>query len=132
MLFSTSGKGGSSEPARGGARYKMTQTGFEEVAKLSDLPDNLPVEVRRASGERVCLIQEHGVVSAIGSLCTHQEFEMAHGNVPGDGTIECAFHGARFDLRTGAVLEGPATDPLPVYDVVVREGAVLLGPRKAA
>lgn len=56
---------------------------------------------------------------------------MALGDTPGNGTIECAWHGARFDITTGAVLQGPATDPLPVFEVMVRDGAVLVGPRRA-
>ena len=66
------------------------------------------------------------------NICPHQEFEMALGDAPGDGTIECAWHGARFDMQTGGVLQGPATDPLPVYEVILREGAVLVGPLKPA
>ena len=34
-----------------------------------------------------------------------------------DGTIECAWHGARFDRRTGDVRRHPATDPLAVFEV---------------
>ena len=56
---------------------------------------------------------------------------MALGDTPGNGTIECAWHGARFDIATGAVLQGPAAEPLPVFEVMVRDGAVLVGPRKA-
>jgi 3-phenylpropionate/trans-cinnamate dioxygenase ferredoxin component len=32
-------------------------------------------------------------------------------------TIMCQCHGSRFDLATGAVVNGPATDPLEVYEV---------------
>ena len=31
--------------------------------------------------------------------------------------IECPWHGSRFDLRTGAVIEGPAGNPEPTYEV---------------
>lgn len=115
----------------------MTQTftahGFEQVARLDDLTENVPVAVRRASGHEICLVRtQNGEVAAVGNVCTHQEFEMALGDAPGNGTIECAWHGARFDIRTGAVLQGPATDPLPVYEVLLRDGAVFVGPRKAA
>jgi len=103
---------------------------FEQLARLDDLLENVPVSVRRSNGERVCLVRTQGEVAAISNLCTHQEFDMALGDAPGDGTIECAWDGARFDIRTGEVLQGPATDPLPVYEVIVQDGAVLVGPRK--
>ena len=115
----------------------MTQTftvhGFEQVARLDDLPENVPVAVGHSSGQSICLVRTPGdVVAAVGNVCTHQEFEMALGDAPGNGTIECAWHGARFDLRTGSVLQGPAEEPLPVFEVLVRDGAVLVGPRRPA
>jgi len=111
----------------------FTAHGFEQVARLDDLPENSPVAVTRSSGQQICLVRTPGgEVAAVGNVCPHQEFEMALGDAPGNGTIECAWHGARFDIRTGAVLQGPATDPLPVYEVLVRDGAVFVGPRKAA
>jgi 3-phenylpropionate/trans-cinnamate dioxygenase ferredoxin component len=33
----------------------------------------------------------------------------------------CQCHGSRFDVTTGAVINGPATEPLHVYEV--QEGA---------
>jgi nitrite reductase/ring-hydroxylating ferredoxin subunit len=39
-------------------------------------------------------------------------------------TIMCQCHGSRFDIGTGAVVEGPATTPLTVYDVQEVAGAV--------
>jgi 3-phenylpropionate/trans-cinnamate dioxygenase ferredoxin component len=32
-------------------------------------------------------------------------------------TIMCQCHGSRFDIRTGAVINGPATEPLNLYEV---------------
>jgi nitrite reductase/ring-hydroxylating ferredoxin subunit len=37
----------------------------------------------------------------------------------GDSTVTCPWHGSRFDLCTGAVLQGPAKDPLKTYRVTV-------------
>ncbi len=53
---------------------------------------------------------------------------MSLGDVLADGTIQCAWHGARFDSATGAVRQGPATDPLPVFTVKIEDGMVLVGP----
>jgi len=41
---------------------------------------------------------------------------------PGAGTVLCPCHGSRFRLADGAVLNGPATVPLPSY-ALVRDGA---------
>jgi nitrite reductase/ring-hydroxylating ferredoxin subunit len=39
-------------------------------------------------------------------------------------TLMCQCHGSRFDITTGAVIEGPATEPLRVYDVQEADGDV--------
>ncbi len=55
---------------------------------------------------------------------------MSLGDVLPDGTIQCAWHGARFDCATGEVKQGPALFPLPVFDVIVSGSSVHVGPRK--
>jgi 3-phenylpropionate/trans-cinnamate dioxygenase ferredoxin subunit len=39
-------------------------------------------------------------------------------------TIMCQCHGSRFDIITGAVINGPATEALNVYEVQESEGNV--------
>jgi len=39
-------------------------------------------------------------------------------------TIMCQCHGSRFDIITGAVINGPATDALTVYEVQEVEGNI--------
>lgn len=120
------------EAAQNVVTQTFTAQGFEQVARLEDLSENIPFAARRSNGERICLVRAGDQVAAMSNVCTHQEFEMALGDAPGDGTIECAWHGARFDVQNGRVLQGPATDPLPVYEVILHQGAVLVGPRKSA
>ncbi len=42
------------------------------------------------------------------------------------GFIPCACHGSRFDLVDGAVLAGPAPEPLEEYPVIVRDGRIVM------
>lgn len=105
----------------------MTQKGFESVARLADVHDQVPFGVTRANGERVCLIRRGHLITAVQDVCTHQEFAMSAGDILSDGTIQCAWHGARFDCATGEVRQVPATKPLPVYEVKVEDGQILIG-----
>jgi 3-phenylpropionate/trans-cinnamate dioxygenase ferredoxin component len=41
-----------------------------------------------------------------------------------DTTLMCQCHGSRFDIATGAVINGPATEPLNVYDVQEIDGDI--------
>jgi nitrite reductase/ring-hydroxylating ferredoxin subunit len=90
---------------------------FENVASVDDVPDEGTLAVVRSDGIRICLIRSQGRISAVADNCTHQDFEMNLGDVLPDGTIQCAWHGARFDCATGHVRQGPALTPLPVYEV---------------
>lgn len=101
---------------------------FEPVAKIEDVPDEGTLGIMKSTGEPVCLIRHGGRITAVSDVCTHQEFAMSLGDVLPDGTIQCAWHGARFDCASGAVRQGPATEPLPVYSVKIENGTVLVGP----
>ena len=67
-------------------------------------------------------------VSAFADECTHQAFPLSAGEVHPDGSLECVWHGARFDCLTGAVQQGPATDALPTFPVRIEGNRVLVGP----
>ena len=104
----------------------MTHQAFEKLASVDDVPDEGVLAVVRSDGQRICLIRSQGRISAVANNCTHQEFEMSLGEVLPDGTLQCAWHGARFDCATGAVRQGPALFPLPVYEVKLEDGDILV------
>jgi 3-phenylpropionate/trans-cinnamate dioxygenase ferredoxin subunit len=102
---------------------------FERVASLADLPDETPVGVDLQNGDSVCLVKVRGEVYAFENRCSHAEFPMSDGDMVDDYVIECGLHGAQFDVRSGKVLELPATENLPCYDVTVENGEVLVRAR---
>jgi 3-phenylpropionate/trans-cinnamate dioxygenase ferredoxin subunit len=106
----------------------LEDPGFEAVAKVEEVPDEGTFGVVKATGEPVCLIRHAGHITAVSDNCAHQDFAMSLGDVLPDGTIQCAWHGARFDCASGAVRQGPATEPLPVYSVRIEKGMILVGP----
>jgi nitrite reductase/ring-hydroxylating ferredoxin subunit len=101
---------------------------YADVASASDLPEGALLGVTLPGGAAVCLYNHGGRIGAVGNVCTHAEFLMSDGVLHGDGTLECIWHGARFDCLTGAVRRHPASEPLPVYPVQVQAGRVLVGP----
>lgn len=58
---------------------------------------------------------------ALDNACTHEECPLSEGDLEGT-RIVCHCHSSAFDVRTGAVLEGPAQEPLSVYPVRVENG----------
>ena len=60
---------------------------------------------------------------AIYDECSHAQIALSEGEIDGC-TLECWLHGSRFDLRTGQPTGLPATEPVPVYPVEIRDGDV--------
>ena len=55
--------------------------------------------------------------------CTHESCPLSGGLLTGT-TIVCQCHGSRFDIATGAVISGPATKALNVYEVQEADGNI--------
>jgi len=102
---------------------------FETVASLADLAEGTLLQRVRSSGDAVCLVRFQNQISALSDICTHQHFSMSLGDVLHDGTLQCAWHGARYDCRTGEVKQAPAASPLPVFEVRLEGEQILVGPR---
>ena len=64
-----------------------------------------------------------GEVCAISSVCIHLGGPLEEGEREGDAVI-CPWHGSRFDLCSGGVIDGPAVFPQPRYETRVREGRI--------
>jgi 3-phenylpropionate/trans-cinnamate dioxygenase ferredoxin subunit len=92
------------------------------VCALSDLDDRKPFAAD-VDGEAVVVVRDGERVHALQDLCSHAAVSLSEGEVTKQG-IECWLHGSRFDLVTGEPSSPPASDPVDVYAVEVREGDV--------
>ena len=101
----------------------MTVESFIKVARLEDIPADAPLQVETPEGDKLALVQVEGVVYAMQDRCSHRDFPLSSGRLD-DGQIECAWHGARFDVATGRALCLPAIRPVRVYEVKVEAGDV--------
>ncbi len=104
----------------------MNDIEFERVADLDEIADGVPVGVQLRSGVPICLVKVKQEVYAFADRCSHAEFPMSDGEMVDDYVIECGLHGAQFDIRTGQVVELPANEDLPCYEVKIENGAVLV------
>ena len=104
----------------------MNDDGFEQLMALEDLPDRQPVGETLSSGEKVVLVRFGKEVFAIQECCSHADFPMEDGDVVEDFVIECALHGAQFDVRDGSVVAEPAWEPLATYEVKLEAGTVMV------
>lgn len=78
-----------------------------------------------ADGVMIAVFRLQEGYAAIEDVCTHDyvPFVEAGAQVE-DGAITCPFHGARFCLRSGAVLMPPAYEELTTFPVRLVDGRV--------
>ena len=70
----------------------------------------------------VAVFNVGGGFCATQARCPHRQGLLSEGTLDGS-TVTCPLHGAQFNIWTGAVLHGPAKDPLETYRVTI-EGDV--------
>ncbi|WP_432842215.1 non-heme iron oxygenase ferredoxin subunit [Dactylosporangium sp. CA-092794] len=73
----------------------------------------------------VAVFNVDGEYFAIDDTCTHDQSSLADGYIDGD-VVECAWHFAKFSIRTGVVLSPPATRPVCAYRVQLRGDDVMV------
>lgn len=93
------------------------------VGNEDDVQEGQPLRVE-VEGTPIAIFMAQGELYAIGDTCTHEEFSLADGEMVDDYTVECALHGARFDIRTGRALSLPATGTAGSYPVWVEDGVI--------
>jgi nitrite reductase/ring-hydroxylating ferredoxin subunit/uncharacterized membrane protein len=118
----------------GGHLVYKEKIGVDHTADHSPPEDFVPVlaeaelrenELRRvdASGMPVLLVRRANRIYAIAETCTHLGGPLSEGKLE-DATVRCPWHGSRFSLEDGQVLEGPAVHAQPVLEVRVRNGEI--------
>ena len=104
----------------------MSEQGFVDLCAADEMKLG---EARRFVLEMgpVCLVRCNDGFKAIFDVCSHEDYALSEGEVELDEClIECWKHGSMFSLDTGQPMSFPATQPVPVYEVIVEDGRVLV------
>lgn len=98
-----------------------------DVAAAADVPSAPPWLRVEVAGLDLLLLHVDGQVRAVARSCPHLGGEMTSGPVE-RGTLACPRHFYAYDLADGRnTFPGDDADvALPTYDVVVRDGRVLV------
>ena len=100
--------------------------GFVDVCAVLDIPEKR-AHVATISGERVAVFKYDGKISALSSVCQHQNGPLGEGRVI-DGVITCPWHGYQYRPDCGRSPE-PFTERVPTFKVRIVAGRVLVDPR---
>jgi nitrite reductase/ring-hydroxylating ferredoxin subunit len=69
-----------------------------------------------SDGRKIAVANVGGELHGFDDTCTHRGCSLAQGTL--DGTVvTCPCHGSQFDVTTGAVVLGPATEPVAIVDL---------------
>jgi len=115
------GSASSSAEASGGATETAAASGGGGIASASEVGPGSAAKFEDSGSPAVLVHLEDGDFVAYSAVCTHQGCTVAYK----DGQLACPCHGSIFDpANGGAVVNGPAQQPLPEIPVEVRGGEV--------
>ena len=95
-----------------------------KVAQTDDLPPGTG-KVVEADGRSIALFNVEGTLHAIDNTCPHRGGPLGEGELRGS-IVTCPWHGATFDVQTGAVTGPPARTGVRSFRVRVDGQDVLV------
>lgn len=95
-----------------------------KVARTSELSPDSGKAVE-ADDRCIALFNVEGTFCAIDNTCTHRGGPLGEGELNGE-SVTCPWHGANFNVKTGAVTRSPAGTGVRSFVVKVEAGDVLV------
>jgi 3-phenylpropionate/trans-cinnamate dioxygenase ferredoxin component len=95
---------------------------FVSVAKADEVPEG-EMAAFNVAGHAIAVANVKGTLYGFGNVCTHRHCPLAKGELEGT-TVICPCHGSVFDVTSGAVLQGPAQEPVGSFAVRVERGEI--------
>jgi nitrite reductase/ring-hydroxylating ferredoxin subunit len=99
-------------------------TEFRTLDKSDRLPENYVNPYYLDDLKKlVAVARVGGKLYAFEDLCKHEGCPLSAGLLTGT-TVMCQCHGTKYDVTSGAVLRGPATEGLEAYEVREQNGEI--------
>ena len=78
-----------------------------------------------AGEQEIVLANVDGTIYALEDQCSHANFPLSDGELEGD-RLECMYHGATFDVRSGKATQLPAIRSVKVFSSEIRGEDIFL------
>jgi nitrite reductase/ring-hydroxylating ferredoxin subunit len=78
-----------------------------QLLELSELDDSGVKVVEGTRHGKLAVGLSRGKPFAVSNRCRHLFAELGNGTIAADGCLECPWHGARYDVASGAMTRGP-------------------------
>lgn len=95
---------------------------FRGAVAAADLEEGKPIRAK-IDDTPIVFVKSGNDIFALVETCSHLGGPLAEGKVEG-GTIQCPWHGSRFNLKDGCVVNGPAVHPQRCLEVRLSDGQV--------
>ena len=95
---------------------------FVDVGASGDFPEGALRRVQAGSAP-VLVVRRNGALFGLSAVCSHAGGPLDEGELDGD-CVTCPWHGSRFRVTDGGVVDGPATFAQPPFVVREHDGRV--------
>ena len=120
--------GGELSFAKGvGVNHNAWEGGSDDYVAVMNMEDLEEGKLTRidVAGIPAVLLKQGDTMYAIGAVCSHLGGPLDEGTCE-DGEVTCPWHGSRFNMSDGGVVNGPAVYAQLTFAVRVREGKIEL------
>ena len=87
-----------------------------------ELQEGKPVRAEH-NGTPILLVRRGSQIYALAETCSHLGGPLSEGKLDGY-VIQCPWHGSRFSIRDGHVVDGPAVHPQPCLEARTQNGQI--------
>jgi nitrite reductase/ring-hydroxylating ferredoxin subunit len=95
-----------------------------KIASTSEVPPGKMIGIE-SQGRKILLANLEGRYYAIGNVCTHEGCTLSEGDLTAE-QVQCPCHGSIFNVKTGEVVQGPASKPEPAYEIEVEGDGIFM------